>query len=262
MPVAEQLHRYGPRVHLIDDAWALTLLARLCARDTRLPAIHDLTAALYERLLGAVVETCFPRIGARVPTRMYDAAGERAVWEGRIIDPGTRVVIGTVARAGVLPSLTCFRALCGLLNPEGVRQDYFAVGRTTDAQEHVTGADVRYKKIGGTLTDAVLLLPDPMGATGGTLIETLAAYRAAGAGTPRHTAALHLIVTPEYIRRIANDAPDVEVFALRLDRGLSDPEVLATVPGTWPDRERGLNEKSYIVPGAGGLGEILTNSFV
>jgi uracil phosphoribosyltransferase len=34
------------------------------------------------------------------------------------------------------------------------------------------------------------------------------------------------------------------------------------VPGTYPDEERGLNDVQYIVPGAGGMGELLTNSWV
>ena len=55
---------------------------------------------------------------------------------------------------------------------------------------------------------------------------------------------------------------EVLVYALRLDRGLSPPDVLQTVPGTrWSD-ERGLTDHHYIVPGGGGLGEIINNSFV
>jgi uracil phosphoribosyltransferase len=52
------------------------------------------------------------------------------------------------------------------------------------------------------------------------------------------------------------------VYALRVDRGLSPPEVLATVPGTRWSEERGLDEHQYIVPGAGGVGEILNNAWV
>ncbi|MEI8254618.1 MAG: hypothetical protein WCJ30_03005, partial [Deltaproteobacteria bacterium] len=40
------------------------------------------------------------------------------------------------------------------------------------------------------------------------------------------------------------------------------PDVLATVPGTHPDRERGLDDRQYIVPGAGGLGELLNNAWI
>jgi hypothetical protein len=52
------------------------------------------------------------------------------------------------------------------------------------------------------------------------------------------------------------------VYALRLDRGLSPAHVLDTVPGTLWDEERGLDDHCYIVPGGGGLGEVLNNSFV
>ena len=45
------------------------------------------------------------------------------------------------------------------------------------------------------------------------------------------------------------------------DRGLSTPEALAERPGTLWAEERGLNESGYIVPGAGGLGEVLNNSW-
>ena len=47
------------------------------------------------------------------------------------------------------------------------------------------------------------------------------------------------------------------MYAIRLDRGLSPAEVLATLPGTHWERERGLNEKHYIIPGGGGFGDAL-----
>jgi hypothetical protein len=45
-----------------------------------------------------------------------------------------------------------------------------------------------------------------------------------------------------------------------LDRGLSPTDVLATVPGERWAEERGLNDRQYIVPGAGGVGEIMNNA--
>ena len=56
--------------------------------------------------------------------------------------------------------------------------------------------------------------------------------------------------------------PEVVVYALRLDRGLSAPDVLETVPGVRWDEERGLDDRQYIVPGGGGFGEVLNNAFV
>ena len=81
-------------------------------------------------------------------------------------------------------------------------------------------------------------------------------------GTPRRIINIHLIVTPEYLRRMTTQHPDVVVYAVRLDRGLSQPDVLATVPGTRWDEERGLTDHQYIVPGGGGFGEIMNNAYV
>jgi uracil phosphoribosyltransferase len=81
-------------------------------------------------------------------------------------------------------------------------------------------------------------------------------------GKPLKLIALNLIVTPEYLAHVTRRMPEAIVYALRVDRGLSRPEVLAAVPGEhWAD-ERGLNEKQYIVPGAGGVGEVLNNAWI
>ena len=80
-------------------------------------------------------------------------------------------------------------------------------------------------------------------------------------GPPRKLVALHLIVTPEYLRRMTTAFPDMAIYALRLDRGASDEALFETVPGT-SEAESGLDEHGYILPGAGGLGEVINNSFV
>ena len=59
----------------------------------------------------------------------------------------------------------------------------------------------------------------------------------------------------------ALEVEDLVVYTLRLDRGLSAQDVLDEHPGVRWEDERGLNDLSYIVPGAGGLGEVLNNSW-
>jgi uracil phosphoribosyltransferase len=71
-----------------------------------------------------------------------------------------------------------------------------------------------------------------------------------------------MMVTPEAIRKVAEQCPGVRLYAGRLDRGLSSERALAAAPGEFADEERGLNDVQYIVPGAGGMGELLTNSWV
>ena len=41
---------------------------------------------------------------------------------------------------------------------------------------------------------------------------------------------------------------------------MSTPEIQVTMPDTHPNQEFGLHDHSYIVPGAGSLGEVLNNA--
>lgn len=254
-------HRYGPSVHILRDPLSLTLLAKLCQKGTVQPEVSRILVELYRMLVHEVVAAEFPRRCERVETRMIDAT-PRGFYEGELIDRATPAVVVALARAGLLPSQVTFDFLNQVLDPAGVRQDHLALGRTLNTEGHVTGAGLYASKIGGPVEGAVILIPDPMGATGSTVSRVLRHYRAEVQGAPRRVVAVHLIVTPEYVRHVTAHHPEVQVWALRLDRGLSDADVLATVPGTLWERERGLTEHDYIVPGGGGLGEVINNSFV
>ncbi|HLD99086.1 MAG TPA: uracil phosphoribosyltransferase [Bdellovibrionota bacterium] len=257
--LSEKEHLYGPNIHILSDPFLLSHLARLCAEETVQPVINELVTTLYGSLLEVVVNREFPMRQAAIRTRMA-ASHFEAVFQGPIIDPDTPVVSVNLARAGTLPSHICYTSLNYFMNPKQVRQDHISIARTTDEMEQVTGSRVSGHKIGGTVDDSIVLFPDPMGATGGTLVEAIDMYKKRGKALKY--IALHCIVTPEYLRKIQSHHPDLLVYAIRLDRGLSPPEVLDTVPGTHWDRERGLNHKHYIVPGGGGFGEIMNNAYV
>ena len=51
----EKPHGYGPQLHLLDDAVAFTLLAKLCEAGTGQPDFNRLIVRLYERLLDAAL---------------------------------------------------------------------------------------------------------------------------------------------------------------------------------------------------------------
>jgi uracil phosphoribosyltransferase len=260
MTAQETLHRYGPRVNLLADPYVSSLVARIGAPATKPPLLLDLVRHFYALLLARAAAVAFPASEQAIDTRMR-ARDERGTWRGKALDPTTKVVVANVMRAGNLPATTCFEQLCGILDPDAVRVDHFYFARRVDRAGRVIGVDSAGSKIGGGVEGTVLLIPDPMGATGSTTLETLAAYRERGLGRPRLTLAMHLIVTPEYLRRVLAATEDVMVFAGRVDRGNSPQDVLATLPGTHPERESGLDEVDYIVPGAGGIGEVLTNAF-
>merc|ERR1712157_715651 len=110
--------------------------------------------------------------------------------------------------------------------------------------------------------NAIVLFPDPMGATGGSISEAMTIYRKMEGGDTAKLISVNLIITPEYVRRMKRDHPNALIYAIRLDRGMSDEDVLAEPLGDRWEQEVGLNNVQYIVPGAGGLGEVLNNSFV
>jgi len=257
--LSETEHRYGPNVHILSDPYLLSHLAMLCSEETSQPVINELVTTLYSSLLKIVVNQEFPTHPTQLRTRMA-AYHPEGVFQGPIIDPRTPVVSVNLARAGTLPSHICYTALNYFMNPKTVRQDHISIGRTTDDQEKVTGSSVSGHKIGGNVDQAVVLFPDPMGATGSTLVKALDLYKQRG--NALKYISIHCIVTPEYLKKIQNHHPDLRVYAIRLDRGLSSTDVLNSIPGTYWDQERGLNDKQYIVPGGGGFGEIMNNAYI
>lgn len=258
--VSEIEHCYGKNIHILSAPLLLSHLARLCSDATQQPMLNELLTRIYTSLLEIVVNQEFPTEQVRLPTRMCKLHPKEGYYQGPMIVPNTPVICVNLARAGTLPSQVCYSELSYFMNPSVLRQDHISIARKSDDQDRVTGSEVFGHKIGGSIENAIVLFPDPMGATASTLIRTLDLYRTYG--RPAKWIALHCIVTPEYLKKVKTQAPELNVYALRLDRGLSDPSILKTVPGTHWDQERGLNQQSYIVPGGGGIGEVINNAFV
>ena len=257
----EIAHAYGPNVHLLDDPLAWTQLARLCARETFQPEVGRLVRVLYERLSEVVLAAEFPRTRIDVPTRMV-ATSPEAVFRGIAIEADTKAITVGIARAGTMPSQIVYDLLNEVLEPSGVRQDHLFMSRATDEKGRVIGATWHDAKIGRDVDGRIVLFPDPMGATGSSMISAITHYKTKLEGAPGRCITMHLIVTPEYVKNVLAAHPDTVIYALRLDRGLSASDVLATIPGTRWSEERGLDEHQYIVPGAGGVGELLNNAWV
>jgi uracil phosphoribosyltransferase len=261
MQFHEVAHKYGPQVHLVENPFLAGILAKLCAAETLQPEINRLVEVLYTHLISISVNNEFDVEDFQQDTRMT-ALNPTIQLSGRRIAQDQKAVCVNLARAGTYPSHICYNFLHFALNPQNIRQDHIFAARATNAQEQVTGADFGGLKIGGDVHHAHVIFPDPMGATGNTIVTAIDHYKKHIQGDAKKFIALHLIVTPEYLKRVLAAHPEVVIYALRLDRGLSGEAVLKTPPGTHWDQEKGLNEKQYIVPGGGGFGEIMNNSFV
>ena len=97
-----------------------------------------------------------------------------------------------------------------------------------------------YARFPYRLKKAVVLVLDPMLATGGSASATLDKLKREGAGDLKLVC---IVGAPEGLARIEKDHPDVEVYLAALDEG--------------------LNEQGYILPGLGDAGDRLfgTNDF-
>lgn len=89
-----------------------------------------------------------------------------------------------------------------------------------------------YAKFPKNIKDAVVLILDPMLATGGSASSAIDTLKKEGASLIK---LVSIVGAPEGVQRLENDHPDVEIYLASLDRG--------------------LNEKGYIVPGLGDAGD-------
>ncbi len=253
-------HRYGANVHVLSDPVLVSRVLKLSLPSTAAVEGNLLLRSVYRDLIRVTMAAEFPRCKVAELTRMGLVEPD-GIWEGEVIDPDTKAVSVALARAGLISSQICYEEMGTLLRPQNVRQDFLMVERKISKTGKVLGADAFGAKVGGSYADRVVIFPDPMGATGGSLdLAIKFVRRRAGGKKIKKLILLMLVITPEFIRRITSDHPDVVVYAGRLDRGRSHAKALASLPGAFPKLESGLNENGYVIPGLGGLGEYLNNA--
>ena len=199
-------------ITVLDDIFLQSHLATLCHEDTVQPQISPLVRELYRHLLKGVMNAEFPREHVDVRTRMAKITPE-GVWSGTVLARAVPTVTVNIMRAGSIPSQICYEMLNLCLDPTYVRQDHVVMSRILNENGQVTGSHFGDSKIGGSVEDAFVLFPDPMGATGASISEAIRHYKEQVPGKARRYMALHLIITPEYIARMQADHPDVVVYA-------------------------------------------------
>ena len=108
------------------------------------------------------------------------------------------------------------------------------VGFAGVARDEETAQPQEYYAKLPDLSDATVLICEPMLATGGSLSWAVDKVKSSGA---RDITALCVVTAPEGVARMYEDHPDVEIIAAAHDQG--------------------LNEDFYIVPGLGDMGDRL-----
>lgn len=222
---------------ILNTPYNLSLLADLGRPSTVQPRISHLIKALYENIFSMVLDGELEKEFIEAKTRI-GLEGDKGVWKGEVFKKDQKVVVADVIRAGIQPSDQLYLKLTDLLNPAKVRQDHIMAQRIL-AEEGVDGSELSGSKIGGSIENSIVFIPDPMGATGGSMKEVIDFY-VKNYGTPKKFVIVNLVITPEYLTKMENINVPISVYAARLDPGLT--------------------KNDYIYPGLGGVGEMINNT--
>lgn len=95
-----------------------------------------------------------------------------------------------------------------------------------------------YEKLPRDFENGIIMITDPMLATGGSASAAISSLKEQGAATIKLVC---IVGAPEGVNKIQEDHPDVEIYLASLDKC--------------------LNEKGYIVPGLGDAGDRLFGTF-
>ncbi len=211
-----------------------SLLARVRSKDVSMDEARRLVRRLYSFLLYTIMDVDFDHFETEIPTSMIEH-NPKGVWKGPVTDYRVPVVVTAVARGGLLPGDACIDELA-LYGYKNMRLDCLMMNRTTDPNGHVTGVAVQGRKTGNSVKGAIVLYPDCMVATGGSMVKARDIYEDMGGSARRHIVA-SLICTPKGAETIWTKYPDTIIYTVNMDLELDDHD--------------------YILPGAGDMGNKL-----
>ncbi len=222
---------------ILDTPYNFSLLAELGKPTTFQPQVSQLIEALYGNLFGAVIDQELEQETISAKTRIA-GKDKRGVWKGKIFKKDQKVVVADVIRAGIQPAHQFYLKLTEILNPKFVRQDHI-MSQRIETKTGVEGSKLSGSKIGGSVKNAVVFIPDPMGATGGSIHEVVNFYQKKY-GKPKRFVVINLVITAQYLKRLQKIKAPLSVYAARMDKGLTTDD--------------------FIYPGLGGVGEIVNNT--
>lgn len=220
---------------VLRDPVAQTLLAELRDDGTKSGRARQLVRDLSGSLMQRVIADTFPTTKTEGVTPLKALGEEDAVFTATTVARNTQVVVCNLLRGGDVPSNTCSKVLDDFTDDHQLH--FLGIGRTVDADHHVTGAKADYRKI-ASIDGKILIFPDCMGATGSTIRQALTEYKNDGHGEPSMILSLNLIISPMFQDRVLSLHPKMRIYTYSVDRRLTNQQ--------------------YIVPGAGDLGKRLT----
>ena len=102
-----------------------------------------------------------------------------------------------------------------------------------ERDENTAIAREYYQKLPQNINNKYVLILDPMLATGGSLIDTIAAVKLK---KPKNISAVCIVSAPEGVERLKNEHPDVDLYIAAIDSHLDDNKFIYPGLGDFGDR--------------------------
>ncbi len=200
-------------VHIVEHPLVHDALATLRDASTS-PERFRHMAMRISLLLASEATRDVPSVATQVHTPLGPAFGRR-VRDGVVVVPVLRAGLGMLdAVLELIPT-----ARVGHI---GLQRD-----------EMTAVASQYYSKLPRDLTDAFVLMIDPMLATGGSAVAALDRIREAGG---RNVRMICIVAAPEGIALVEQHHPDVHIYTPAIDQGLNDHKFIVPGLGDFGDR--------------------------
>jgi len=169
---------------------------------------------------------------------LYEVGREFKTYETTIETPLTscRVKVLNEEKFVVVPILRA-----GLAMAEGISKilPSASIGHIGLYRDEKTHTPIEYySKITPNLNEKILIVTDPMLATGGSASAALQMLKDKGA---KKIIFMCIVAAPQGIEKISSEHPDINIYAAAIDEG--------------------LNENCYILPGLGDAGDRIFGTF-
>ncbi len=113
------------------------------------------------------------------------------------------------------------------------------VGFAGLARDKITAVAKEYYWKVPSIEGKAVLIPDPMLATGGSILHVL---RKIESENPKEIRIINIICAPEGIEAIHKEFPDVKIFTAAVDKGLDNKKIIVPGLGDFGDRYFGTIE--------------------
>lgn len=165
----------------------------------------------------------------------YESLKEDVPTEPREVKTPLELCTQQVVQDNAIAIVPILRAGLGMVNGIHVLFPSARVGHVGMYRDEETfEPQTYYSKLPEGIEDKLVLVVDPMLATGGSACDAIRLLKERGC---KHIKFMAIIGAPEGVSRVAEEHPDVKIYVSTLDRE--------------------LNEKGYILPGLGDAGDRL-----